>query len=137
MFCKNCGQQMGDDAAFCSHCGTAVVKLNPSVTVEEDTANPTDENTVDNNTNTNNKKNDKKINICAIIGFVLSICSWFFALFIHYHEYVCTAIGAAALALSIVGIVFVEKKNYNLKGVAIAGLVIATVAVVLWPLTLL
>lgn len=130
---------MDNDAAFCSHCGTAAEKLNPvaSVTVEEDSVNPTDDITIDNSTNMNNDKNNKKTNIFAIIGFVLSICSWFFAIFINYREIVCTVIGGVAVALSVVAIVFAEKKNYNLKGLAIAGLAVAMVAVVLWPLTLL
>ena len=135
MFCKNCGKQIEDKIEFCPYCGTATEDSNPvaPVTTDESFADGANNTTV----SANPDKKSKKINIYAIIGFVLSICSWFFAIFINYHEYVCTAIGAASLALCIVGVVFAEKKNYNLKGVSIAGLVISTVAVVLWPLTLL
>ncbi|MBQ5597538.1 MAG: zinc ribbon domain-containing protein [Clostridia bacterium] len=35
MICKNCGNQMEDNAAFCTNCGTAVAEAAPEAPVVE------------------------------------------------------------------------------------------------------
>ena len=38
MICKNCGNQMEDNAAFCTNCGTAVAEAAPEAPVVEQSA---------------------------------------------------------------------------------------------------
>ncbi len=42
----------------------------------------------------------------------------------------------AALVLSILGIVWATKKNANLKGLAIAGVVLSAIDIVMWVILL-
>lgn len=135
MFCKNCGKEINDGMAFCPYCGTAV-KKHQQVEPAADTApeakpeaTPTEKDI--------KKAEAKNTNVFALVGFVLSICTWVIFSFLNYRVYICTVIGAISLTMSVVGLVFAEKKNHNLKSLAIAGLIVSVVAVLFWPLTVL
>ena len=134
MFCKNCGKEVNENAAFCPHCGTAVSKPK-EVALKEDNA-PVTDNPTNEAVNTDNKPKDKnkKTNIYGLLGFVLSICVWVIFSFLKYQVYICTSIACASLALSIVGYIFAEKKGYNFKSLALAGIIISIVAILFWPL---
>lgn len=139
MFCKNCGKEIDDNVAFCPNCGTAVNKPDEATPVAEvaPVAEATPVATSTNDAVTDSKAKNKKTNVYALIGFVLSICTWIVFSFLNYRVYVCTAVGGISLAFSIVGLVVAEKKNYNFKSLAIAGLIVSVVAVLFWPLTTL
>lgn len=112
MFCKNCGKEIDDNAVVCPNCGVATEKLNETAaTTAPEATGP------------------KKVNICAIIGFILSLACWgltFAPAWAYWLGF------AAALALSITGLVMANKKNCNLKGMAIAGIVLTCVSIVFW-----
>ena len=142
MFCKKCGKEVNENAAFCPYCGTTVSKpqevASQEVAPKEDNVPVTDTPTNEAvNTDNKPKNKNKKTNLYALIGLVLSICVWVMFWPINYRVYVCTSIACVSLALSIVGYIFAEKKDYNFKRLAIAGLVISIVAIIFWPLTLL
>ncbi len=98
MFCKNCGQEISDDAISCSNCG---FKIN-----EEQNAKPIEE--------------KQKANICSIIGFILSILSLLLALW--------GTVAIAGLILSIIGIYQCNTNNERLKELGIAGLIISIIS---------
>lgn len=107
MFCKNCGKEIDDNAIVCPNCGVATENMNKEAAA---TAEPA----------------AKKVNVCAILSLVFSVLAfvgiWIFGWLFY--------LGApAALALSIVGLVFSKKLN-NGKGLAIAGLAITIFDVV-------
>ena len=131
MFCKKCGKEIDENLEFCPHCGAPVSKpkkVAPPADSAHDAAKPAAE------PNNKPQSENKNTNVYALIGFVLSICTWVIFSWLNYRVYICTAIGAASLALSIVAFIFAEKKNYNFKSLAIAGIIISVVAVIFWPL---
>ena len=69
MFCRKCGTQLPDDAAFCSNCGE---KTNVSGTIEPN-ANAT-------NTNVSSGINNNKRNliIVAIVSAIVACCAFFY-----------------------------------------------------------
>jgi len=102
-FCANCGAKIEEETKHCFECGS---KLDYGFSSEPNIVrNPSD-------SNANN------LNI-GIIGFVLAITSLILPIPI-----MDTIVGLVALILSILGLK--EKKN----GLAIAGLVIARLAIV-------
>ncbi len=108
MFCKNCGKEIDDNALVCPNCGVATEKMNQEVATEA-------------------PAQEQKVNVCAIIGFILAlvgcVVEWFSIIF-------GVIILVAGLVLSIVGLVLANKKTNNLKGLAIAGLVISILGIV-------
>lgn len=114
MFCKNCGSEISDEAVVCPNCGVPTEKLNSAATE----AQPVEK---------------KKTNVFAIIGFVLSLVAGVFA-FVQVIVYWIAIV--AALVLSILGIVWATKKNANLKGLAIAGVVLSAIDIVMWVILL-
>lgn len=117
MFCKNCGKEIDDNAVVCPNCGVATDKLQET-TAAATAAQPEEK---------------KKTNVFAIIGFILSLATWGLA-FAPMWAY---AIGfVASLVLNILGIVWAAKKNCNLKGLAIAGVVLTSVSIVFWVLVI-
>jgi len=113
MFCRNCGQEINENAVICPHCGVATDKM------------------ADVTGNNPHGTEAKKTNVCAIIGFVLSLVSGVFSYIPFFGSYVSWAAFIAAFILSIMGIFNANKKGQNLKGLAIAGLVICCVDLVM------
>ena len=107
MFCKNCGSEINDNAVVCPKCGVATENLNRAQEPEV-----------------------KKTNVCAILGFVFAILYWVFAYIPVVGGYISWILFIAGFVLSIVGIQNAKKKGQNLKGLAIAGLVICCVELV-------
>lgn len=96
MFCKNCGQEINDNAVVCPHCGVATEKMatnNPAPA-------PAQKNTM------------------ALVGFILALLGF----------------NLIALILSIVGLTYCKKPEYNGdgKGFAIAGIIISCIYVVIF-----
>ena len=102
MFCKTCGQEVNDKAIICPSCGC---KVNES----EELA-PT------------KVIANKKINICCLLGFILALVSLLLALW--------GTVAIAGLVLSIVGLVQCSKGGYKLKGLGIAGVVVAVCSLI-------
>ncbi len=108
MFCKTCGKEVNDNAVICPHCGCAL--KNESVYVQA--------------------KNDvKKINVMCLVGFILSIVS----IFISFY----CIMAIAGLVLSIVGVVQTNKTGERLKGLGIAGIIIATLSLIITLIVIL
>lgn len=114
MFCKSCGNQLDDNAVICPHCGVPTDKMNGFAAT----------------TNSSTGTTTKQTNICAILGFSFSLAFWVLD-FIPFINYLSFALLIAAFVLSIVGISNANKKDQNLKGLAIAGLVISCVTLFL------
>jgi len=112
MFCNNCGQEIDDNAVVCPHCGVATDKM-AEVTGEAP-----------------NATGAKKTNICAILGFVFAILYWVLAYIPVVGSFMSWAVFIAAFVLSIIGIQNAKKKGQNLKGLAIAGLVLCIIDLV-------
>lgn len=136
MFCKNCGKKINDNMTFCPHCGTTVTKPNTAVKPVEPAPAPAPvpEEPVVTEKKADVKKPEKKTNVLALVGFVLSICNCLIFSWLNYRVYICTTLGAATLTVSIIGFIFAEKKGYNFKGLALAGLLIGLVEVIFYPL---
>ena len=115
MFCKNCGKEIDDNAVICPNCGVATDKFTEAAP-------------------TNAQIIAKKTNVFAIVGFVLSLVAGAFA---YINTIVYWIALVVALGLSITGIVWSVKRNANLKGLAIAGVVISAIDIVLWIFLLL
>lgn len=104
MFCKNCGQQIADQAVFCVHCGAATDAAS-ALNVQQ--AVPA-----------------KRTNGFAIAGFVLTLIG----LFCGYYTY--DIVPLLGLIFSIVGLV--KSKEYGSgRGLSIAGIVISLASIVL------
>lgn len=110
MFCKNCGKEIDDNAVVCPNCGVATEKMNETAAAATN--------------------QPLKTNVMAIIGFVLSLLSGVFTYIPNVGTYISGIAWIAALVLCILGIKK-AKEGYNLKGLAIAGLVLCLVDVVL------
>ena len=92
-YCSKCGKEVNDDAVICVNCGCALNSSGKSLSA------------------------DKKLNVCALVGFILSLASLFIAL-----------VGVTAITsivFSGIGIKQINSSsNQKGKGFAIAGLVI-------------
>ena len=100
-YCSHCGAELLDEAVLCPKCGCWVK--------EESMA-------------TTEIKEKLKTNICALLGFILSLISvLFFANFFGW-------ISLAGLVLSILGLVQI-KRNSDQKGrgFSIAGIIIGSI----------
>ena len=102
MYCSNCGKEVDDNAVVCIECGSLIKK-------EE----------VKNLTTTTEKRN---INILCIVGFVVSILSWFITLF--------GIVAIAGLVLSILGTVQAKRNYERLIGLGIAGIIISSACLI-------
>lgn len=111
MFCKNCGKEIDDNAVVCPNCGVATEKMNETAAAATQTG-------------------EKKTNVLAIVGFVLSLLTGAFSYIPAVGSYISMVMWVAALVLCILGIKK-AKEGYNLKGLAIAGLVLCIVDIVL------
>ena len=101
MFCRTCGKEVNDNAIICPHCGCAL--KNESIYAEV--------------------KNDvKKINVMCLVGFILSMASLLIALY--------GMVAIAGLVLSIVGVVQTNKTGERLRGLGIAGIIVAAVSLI-------
>ena len=101
MFCRTCGKEVNDNAVICPHCGCAL--KNESIYAEV--------------------KNDvKKINVMCLVGFILSMASLLIALY--------GMVAIAGLVLSIVGVVQTNKTGERLRGLGIAGIIVAAVSLI-------
>lgn len=111
MFCKNCGKEIDDNAVVCPNCGVATEKMQENAAAATNTE-------------------AKKTNVMAIIGFVLSLVSGVFSNIPTVGSYIAGLAWVAALVLCILGIKK-AKEGYNLKGLAVAGLVLCIIDIVL------
>ena len=102
MFCKECGKEVNDKAVVCPSCGCML-------------------NTEENLVSTSQEKK-KGISILCLVGFILSLVSLLLALY--------GTVAIAGLVLSIIGIVKCSKNNLRLKGLGIAGIVVAAASLV-------
>ena len=104
MFCKNCGQQVEDNAEFCPNCGAKV---------KEDTSAQNTQ-TYTNQNQPMQQPVQKGTNGFAIAGFIFALLG-----------------GLLGLIFSIIGLVQAKKEN-SPKGLAIAGLVISCIWIVIY-----
>lgn len=102
MFCKECGKEINEKAFVCPYCGC---KIERQKEIEK--------------SETNNN-----INVLCLVGFILSIISWFLALY--------GTVAIAGLVLCIIGIVKCPKNKLVKvnKGLGIAGIAIAAVSLI-------
>lgn len=113
MFCKNCGQEINDNAVICVHCGVAVT---PAAVFSQPA-----------------ESGASKFNVCALLGFIFSIVGLVVdnsLLFSDVNFSLFYALTIAGLVLSIIGAVK-SKKLQNGKGFGIAGIVISSVSLLI------
>ena len=113
MYCKNCGYKNTDDAKFCESCGSKLISENGVIEQTETTYS---------NSQPIEIKEERKYSGKAITGFVLSLVGMVFA------GLICGVLGTIFSSISLVEI---PKKQFNGKGLAIAGLVVSIVDIVL------
>ena len=129
-FCKNCGTEL-KEGAICQNCGTVNEKVKKELESNKSSDNKKEDNKNYTNTNqTNNTTNgsytgmyQNQQNSMALIGFILSLVSFFCCGF-------CNILG---LVFSIIG--YSQASKYsdtnNNKGLAIAGIVISSISIAL------
>lgn len=108
MYCRNCGREIDEHAAFCKHCGTPVASTQavpPAGRAQTYTATPV---------------GGEETNTLAIVGFILA----FFVLI-------------AGLVCSILGYKNAYKYGGKEKELAVAGIVISAVLMGIAVLSLL
>ncbi len=103
-FCSKCGKEINDEAVVCVHCGCAV----------EDAAAPVP------------AAATGKFSALGIVGFILSLVSWFVALY-----------GIVAIAGVVFSALGMKQCNagFKGKGLAIAGLVLSIISLVFTLIT--
>ena len=146
MFCKNCGAQLSEGAAFCPNCGTAVVKevaepvyqqpAEPQQPVYSQPAEPQQPvyqqpvyqqpvyQPVVNGAPRSNP--GKGMGIAALIMGIVSCCFFW----IPYFNIICLMMSIAGLILSIIGLKKSKSAGASV-GVSVAGLVLSIVGLVL------
>lgn len=117
MFCKYCGKELDEHAAFCPNCGAK------NDTVGETAARATVNETAAAN-HSAPSDNNGKANKLGIAGFVVSLIS----LGLGYYYAIASIVG---LVLSAVA--FGTRKKYDkYNGFALAGMIIGIVSTVIW-----
>lgn len=100
MYCSRCGKEFSEGTQFCPYCGQSAVAVPSSYP----------------------NANEGRYNVCAIVGFVLSLVS----LFLSFGG----VLPLAALIVSAVGIKQTKERNEKGSGHAIAGVVIGAVCLI-------
>lgn len=112
MYCINCGQEIDNDAKFCKHCGKAT---------KEDSVNDLQSN-LNNPQNTQSSIQTAPYNLMSILGIIVSGIS----LFINFMGLV----GIAGIILSVIGLIQIQDKQENGKGLATCGIIIGAFSVI-------
>lgn len=108
MFCKNCGQELNENAVICPYCGVATSKMGNNMPAPQTYG-----------------SQPKKTNGMGIAGFVVGLIGMLGG------NYLFLVPGIVGLILSIIGMVQMKKCN-SCNGLAIAGLVIGIVSFIFW-----
>ena len=131
MFCRNCGNQVNDDAVFCPACGKALTEAQANSTPAAQEA------TTPVATKPATISSDVKSSKLAIVGFVLSLvevacllnllCIGTFvdATVSIVVSILATPVGVASLIFSIVGLNQTKNKQMSKRAFAIAGFVMS------------
>ena len=93
MYCKTCGKEINENAVVCVNCGV----LLDNATLEQ----------------INGQKESKKTNVCALVGFILSLVGFVLGIYV-------SPLIVAGFILSIIGLTQYKKTGVG-KGFAIAG----------------
>lgn len=104
-YCPNCGSQMEEGAKYCNICGTKLAAQTPVQNANQNNYG------YDPNYQSNVVTPQKGVNVNAIIGFVTSLSLSFYPV---------------GLVFSILGLIDAKKTNHG-KGLAIAGIIIASI----------
>lgn len=144
MFCPKCGREFKPEEKFCTQCGSAAPaqeaaeQVNEIIESIEEFDMATEEPIVEElpaeepeavpapvaEATPVPTKTKKKMNIFAVIGFVVSIVCFFGII-------KASVIGPlAGLIFSIVALVQIKKNNQKGKGLAIAGIILGSIATV-------
>ena len=131
MFCRNCGNQVNDDAVFCPACGKALTEAQANSTPAAQEA------TTPVATQPATISSEVKSSKLAIVGFVLSLvevacllnllCIGTFvdATVSIVVSIFATPVGVASLIFSIVGLNQTKNKQMSKRAFAIAGFVMS------------
>ena len=135
MFCKNCGAQLSEGAAFCPNCGTAVVKdvaepvyqqpAEPQQPVYQQPVyqQPVYQPVVNGAPRSNPGKG---MGIAALVMGIVSCCFFW----IPYFNIICLMMCIAGVILSAIGIKKSKSAGASV-GVSVAGLVLSSIGLVL------
>ena len=104
MYCKTCGKEINENAVVCVNCGV----LLDNATLEQ----------------INGHKESKKTNVCALVGFILSLVGFVLGIYV-------SPLIVAGFILSIIGLTQYKKTGVG-KGFAIAGIAISASAFALY-----
>lgn len=136
MFCKNCGKEIEDEAAFCPKCGKAVeesaVKNDEPSSETEGGQFVQEENPVK-KTAENASAVMEKTNPVYIVGIILSIFSIIFFILAEfsyvlvYDEWIFKTTSIAGLCVSIYGYYMARKKKQKGKMLAVIGMTVCAV----------
>ena len=110
MFCKNCGNELKENDAFCSSCGTAV---NGAKSNDDNRSKETAEYYTNQIYDAPKNNNKSSYNTYSIVGFVLSFFS-----------------GILGLIFSILGYTQAKREGTP-TGLALAGIIISAISIVI------
>lgn len=99
MYCSKCGKEFKEEAQFCPYCGQNIAM--PSSFCEG--------------------YKEEKYNVCAIVGFVLSLVSLFISIY--------GIVNIVAVIVSAIGLKQIKETNESGSGLAIAGIIIGAISV--------
>jgi NADH:ubiquinone oxidoreductase subunit K len=134
-YCKNCGSELPDDAAFCAKCGTPasaaeqpVQSVQPTQTVQQTPPPNAQPNTYHsyNAYNGTGQVPYQKTNGLSVAGFVVSLIGILTSFYI-----IGIVIGLVGMILSIIGTSKVKQSGEKGKGLAIAVIIIGALAIVI------
>ncbi|MCR5059877.1 MAG: DUF4190 domain-containing protein [Saccharofermentans sp.] len=123
--CPSCGFENNDGTKFCNECGASLNSTQENTTVAETITPPPQQ------TNNNKKpQNYKKTDNMSIVGLCLGILSMLFILISTAR--ILGFLGAIiGLVFSIAGLAKIKKTGMAGKGLATAGLVLSSVAIII------
>lgn len=101
MYCSKCGKEMSDDTQFCPYCGQSTAGASESA----------------------KSQNEEKYNVCAIVGFILSLVSLFISIY--------GMVNVAAVIVSAIGLIQTKERGESGSSLAIAGIIIGSLAFLL------
>ena len=123
MFCPNCGKENLAGNSFCENCGSSLDFSTPTF------------NNVGNNMGGNFSNPQSSTNVCAIIGFVISLLG---VLGVFCFGFFGIILGIAAIILGIVAKGQIKRtQNQGGNGLATAAVIIGSIQIALCVLSIL
>ena len=103
-YCCNCGKEVEKDVKFCPHCGANQYQNVTIVPPQQTIPVP----------------QEKKLNVFALVGFILSLVSLFLSIY--------GIVSVSATIFSTIGYIQINENNEKGKGFAITGIILGSIS---------